>query len=108
MRPDGRTLWQSTRGYVITDAAGRPRLLRGVVLDITARRLAEDALKMPAQVLESMSEGVNLTDEHGIILYTNPAEDRMFGYARGELIGKHVTVLNAYPPEENERDRLPR
>ena len=27
----------------------------------------------------------------------------MFGYARGELLGKHVTVLNAYPPAENER-----
>ena len=25
----------------------------------------------------------------------------MFGYEPGELIGKHVTVLNTYPPEEN-------
>jgi PAS domain S-box-containing protein len=25
----------------------------------------------------------------------------MFGYAPGELVGKHVTVQNTYPPEEN-------
>ncbi|HEX8193447.1 MAG TPA: PAS domain-containing protein, partial [Allosphingosinicella sp.] len=37
------------------------------------------------------------------IVYTNPAEDRMFGYGPGELIGRHVSVQNAYPAEENER-----
>jgi PAS domain S-box-containing protein len=103
MRGDGSTGWQSTRAHVIADPEGRPLLVRGVVFDVTARRAAEDALKMPAQVLENMAEGVSLTDEHGVILYTNPAEDRMFGYERSELRGQHVTVQNAYPPEENER-----
>ncbi|HEX9982424.1 MAG TPA: PAS domain S-box protein [Thermoanaerobaculia bacterium] len=54
-------------------------------------------------VLDSMTEGVSLADESGIIVYTNPAEDAMFGYEPGELIGQPVTVQNAYPPEENER-----
>ena len=54
-------------------------------------------------ILESMTEGVSLSDENGIIVYTNPAEDRMFGYAPGELVGQSVAVQNAYPPEENER-----
>jgi PAS domain S-box-containing protein len=48
-------------------------------------------------------EGVSVSDENGIILYTNPAEDRMFGYECGELIGQHVTVQNTYQPEENAR-----
>jgi PAS domain S-box-containing protein len=50
-----------------------------------------------------MGEGVSVSDEAGVIVYTNPAEDRMFGYAPGELIGRHVSVQNAYPPEENAR-----
>ena len=50
-----------------------------------------------------MREGVSVTDESGIIVYTNPAEDRMFGYRPGELVGKHVSVQNTYPPEENFR-----
>jgi len=53
-------------------------------------------------LLESMTEGVSLSTEEGIIVYTNPAEDRMFGYAPGELIGCHVSVQNAYPEDENQ------
>jgi len=75
--------------------------------DVTAEaevaRLRALADEMPAHVLEHMTEAVTLADQRGVLLYTNPTADRMFGYARGELIGKHVTVLNAYAPEENER-----
>jgi PAS domain S-box-containing protein len=56
-----------------------------------------------ALIVESMTEGVSLAAEDGTIVYTNAAEDRMFGYAPGELIGRHVSVQNSYPPEENER-----
>jgi PAS domain S-box-containing protein len=60
-------------------------------------------LEMHGHVLESMREGVSVADESGFIVYTNPAENEMFGYAPGELVGKHVTVQNTYPPEENRR-----
>ncbi|NMO18422.1 PAS domain S-box protein [Pyxidicoccus fallax] len=69
---------------------------------ITHARLHEQAV-LQARVLESMAEGVSVSDESGTIIYTNPAEDRMFGYAAGELVGQHVTAQNAYPPEENAR-----
>src|SRR5579883_3243230 len=62
-----------------------------------------DFTAMHRMVLDSMTEGVSVTTEDGTIIYTNPAEDRIFGYLPGELIGQHVTVQNAYPPEENQR-----
>ncbi|HEX2091900.1 MAG TPA: PAS domain S-box protein, partial [Longimicrobiaceae bacterium] len=74
-----------------------------IIRETTQSRNADEALRMQARVLESMSEGVSVSDEDGFILYTNPAEDRMFGYAPGELVGQHVTVQNDYPPEENRR-----
>ena len=74
-----------------------------ITLDVTERRLAEQALKLQARVLDNMVEGVSVSDERGVIVYTNPAEDRMFGYARGELVGRHVTEQNTYPPDENSR-----
>jgi PAS domain S-box-containing protein len=72
------------------------------LLSLTQAR-AHDQFRVHKQILDSMTEGVSVADERGVILYTNPAEDRMFGYDRGELIGKPVTVLNTYPPEENSR-----
>src|SRR4028119_1264345 len=71
--------------------------------DVTERKQAEESLKLYGLVLESMIEGVSVSDEQGFIIYTNPAEDAMFGYGRGELIGQHVTIYNSYPAAENER-----
>jgi len=77
-------------------------------VDITNTRKARDSashrvLSLHSQVLMSMAEGVSFIDHDGIIRFTNPALDAMFGYAAGELVGQHVTVLNDATPEENER-----
>jgi PAS domain S-box-containing protein len=60
-----------------------------------------DARSLARALLDSMAEGVSLSSEDGVLLYTNPVEDRLFGYAPGELLGRHVSVQNAYPPGEN-------
>ena len=46
----------------------------------TERVRAEEELKTQARILESMVEGVNVSDENAILLFTNPAFDAMFGY----------------------------
>jgi PAS domain S-box-containing protein len=51
-------------------------------------------LKIETLVLESMVEGVSVTDENGIILYTNQAEDRIFSRDRGELIHQQLIRRN--------------
>ena len=68
-----------------------------------AQAWADEAVRLHALVLDCITEGVSVSDEEGVIIYTNPAEDRMFGYEPGELVGQHVTVQNTYPPEENAR-----
>jgi PAS domain S-box-containing protein len=85
----------------------RPRIYRSgerlyvFSRETTQERLRTDALLMHTRILESMTEGVVLADEGGTIVYMNPAQDRMFGYGPGELLGRHVTVLNDQPPEES-------
>lgn len=76
-------------------------LLLGATLRAYRKEL--DTSRRTRLLLESMSDGVCVIDEHGVIQYTNPAEDRMFGYVPGDLIGRHVSVLNDYSPEENRR-----
>ena len=70
---------------------------KDVTAETEAARLRALADEMPAHVLENMTEAVTLADDGGSCCTRIPTADRMFGYARGELLGKHVTVLNAYP-----------
>jgi len=57
------------------------------------RERAEEALKLQTRVLESMVEGVFLADPDGTVRFTNRAEDAMFGYPQGELIGRDMSLL---------------
>ena len=102
IRKDGRFFPVAfTASPIVTD--GRPVGTVIEVQDITEHKLVQDELRLRARVLESMAEGVSVSDERGYILYTNAAEDAMFGYEPGEMLGKHVTVQNSYAPDENRR-----
>jgi len=61
-----------------------------------------ETLKSHTRLLDRMLEGVSLADESGTIRYTNAAEDDLFGYRRGELLGRHISVQSAYLPEQYE------
>ncbi len=100
---DGKLRWVRSKGKVNFDIDGRPIRFTGVTQDITKQKETLASLQVQSLVLQRMDEGVSVSDEDGRIVLTNPAEDKMFGYATGELIGRNVTVQNAYPPEENER-----
>src|SRR5215203_3538731 len=64
---------------------------------------AEDASRLEAAIVANMAAGIVLVDgENGEIIYTNDCWDRMFGYGRGELLGRHVAVVNAATDETPE------
>jgi PAS domain S-box-containing protein len=102
--------------YIRKDGTRVPVLLGGAmlegstdnvicyVLDMTAQKRAEDLLHLQAEIASNMSEGVytvRLND--GMITYTNPAFEEMFGYDPGEMLGKHVSIVNA-PVEKTPKD----
>jgi PAS domain S-box-containing protein len=102
-RKGGERFWASGELTPLKDDAGTITGFVKVMRDRTEHRRVEDTLRQYGVLVESMTEGVSLSNESGVIVYTNPAEDRMFGYAPGELIGQHVSGQNAYPPDENAR-----
>jgi PAS domain S-box-containing protein len=61
--------------------------------ETTEQVRAERAIATQARMIESMIEGVAVINEAGVIEITNPAFDRMFGYGRGELIGRAMMEL---------------
>ena len=69
--------------------------------EIDQRKRTEATLRLYEETIENMAEGVYLIrTSDGVIVYTNPQLERMFGYGSGELKGKHVSIVNA-PTEKS-------
>ena len=45
------------------------------------------------RIVESISDGIVVIDEHSTILYCNPAVERLFGWPDGQLAGRPIEVL---------------
>ena len=102
--PTGQTRWLAQRSKVVRDRDGKAARLLGVSIDITHRKLAEEALfqeKERAQVtLASIGDGVIRTDVRGMIDYMNPAAERLTGWPIHEAYGKHLRdVFQVIDPE---------
>jgi PAS domain S-box-containing protein len=86
-RADPRALLAELRARIDHEAAGREQ--------------AEEALRQLEKALETMQLGVTVTDTEGTIVYTNPADAAMHGYAVDELIGQDVGIFSV--PAERQR-----
>ena len=69
----------------------------GFVRDITEYKQSEEQLQMFSHAISQSFDGVNITDMEGNIIFCNEASAKLYGYEIGELIGQHVSILNAQP-----------
>ena len=60
---DGRTIWVHDETTVLRDDQGRPTYLQGVLMDITERKLAEQALRASEQRERDAAERLRALDE---------------------------------------------
>ncbi|MCM8599568.1 MAG: EAL domain-containing protein [Candidatus Accumulibacter sp.] len=69
--------------------------------DITARKRAEERLRLSALVFERASEGVMVTDAQQRILTINDAFTNLTGFTRQEVVGKKPSILRSEktPPQ---------
>lgn len=88
-------------------ADGRPLRSLGTVQDVTDQRLAQEALQRSEAFSRAISEtapdGIFAIDERGVIQSCNPAAERIFGFTRGEMIGRNVKMLMP-EPQRSEHD----
>lgn len=88
----GDTRWVADRTSVVRDDAGVKTHNQGILIDITERKLAEDALRKSEEkfrrIVETTAEGFILMDENLKIVEVNKAYCKMVGYSAEELIGK--------------------
>jgi len=101
-RLDGRVRWVSTSVYAHREG-DRVDSYHGILVDITGRKIAEEAIKESEQKYRAIFENVldifYRTDVDGILLECSPAVRRYLGYDRQELIGDAVEKLYVEPEE---------
>ncbi len=89
---DGDVRWVEDQTSVERDAAGNKTYNQGILVDITARRLAEEKLRKSEEkfrrIVETAGEGFLLMDENLRIVDVNNAYCKLLGYSREEIIGK--------------------
>ena len=104
-RKDGQIIWAELTCSAIRDASGDALYTIGIVLDITERHLAEDALRESERkfslIFDKLPFAATLTrPADGLLLDVNETFEKTFGYSKQEAIGKTLLELGLNPDVE--------
>lgn len=95
---NGKWIWVNAHGKVIEwTKNGKPLRMSGTHLDITERKLAEDALRSSEErlkiIFESAPDAIYLSNLKGDFLDGNVAAEDLLGFKKDDLIGKSFLKL---------------
>jgi diguanylate cyclase (GGDEF)-like protein/PAS domain S-box-containing protein len=96
-RRDGRSVWALENMTLIYDENGVPTEMEGTLIEITARKRAEEALRESEERYRLMAENsTDIISRHtveGIYLYASPASKTLLGFLPEELVGQSLADL---------------
>jgi PAS domain S-box-containing protein len=91
---DGRVVWLHDIVTVVAED-GKPRWLRGLMMDVTGRRESDEMLRKLSLAVEQSPESIVITNTEANIEYVNEAFCRTTGYTRDEVLGQNPRVLHS-------------
>jgi PAS domain S-box-containing protein len=101
---NGDIRWGSLSTSLIRGQDGRPLYALAMVEDITERKQAENALRESEAKHKSMIElapdVIVVVNKLGFIVSSNDAAQKVSGYSKDELIGRHFTKLGIFKPRD--------
>jgi two-component system CheB/CheR fusion protein len=92
--PEGERIFLSVR-FPLHDGDGVVYAVCTQSSDITARKEAENQLRLAARVFDHSGEGIVITDPKGLIMTVNEAFSAVTGYSEREAIGKTTGLLKS-------------
>ncbi|MCZ7567969.1 MAG: PAS domain S-box protein [Ardenticatenaceae bacterium] len=92
---DGRVVWIRDNVTLVRDGNGNVRFQQGVMLDITARKRAEEERSKLLSAIVQTADSVMIATRSGVIEYVNPGFEELTGYTREEAVGKTPRILNS-------------
>jgi diguanylate cyclase (GGDEF)-like protein/PAS domain S-box-containing protein len=92
-----------THTHHYSDIQNRIMLQFKKIIDASLEVLEQsEKLKFHSNILNKVAHGIHLVRaSDALIVFANPQFEIMFGYESGELIGKHVSVLNGANVEDS-------
>ncbi|MBI1258880.1 MAG: PAS domain S-box protein [Chloroflexi bacterium] len=99
IRKDGKLLWVNLTNSLARHPSGDVAYGIKVVIDITARKLSEEALHKSdarvAAILRMAADAIITVDEERQIIVFNQGAETIFGYKADQVLGKPWTMLLA-------------
>ncbi len=93
----GERLWVSVSGTAIENESGQGVQFRLAWRDVTDKKRAEELF---AVAVEASPSAMIATDAEGKIILLNAESERLFGYAKAELLGQPVEMLLPHSARE--------
>jgi PAS domain S-box-containing protein len=91
---DGEAVWINLNVETVKDHDGRILESRSMVIDISKRKMAEEALRKSEKryrlLVETMNDGLIVMDKKASLEYLNDKFCEMLGYQRDELLGRPI------------------
>jgi len=105
---DGTELWVQDSARAVYDKSGKLLFYEGMMADITARKLVEQALHRSEQLFRTLVENTHVgifMQRDGVVSYANRAAAHMLGCSESDLTGRALSAIFA-PEAVGILDRL--
>ncbi len=97
VRKGGEPFDVSIHSTPIIGPGGRVEGVRGIIIDITARKRVEEQLAAEkerlAVTLRSIGDGVIVTDTNASVTLINPVAEKLTGYSQAECAGRNIEEI---------------
>jgi len=109
---NGSWRWHVSNGSPMRDPGGDVIGFLGIGRDVTEQKHAEEALRENERflrtVLQTTADGFWVLDSEGVITDVNEASCRFSGYTRDEILGLHISDMDADHSPDQTRERIRR
>jgi PAS domain S-box-containing protein len=108
LRRNGDVMWVSDESRLILDEMGRPRFWQGVIMDITARRRAQEVARASEARYQALVEGIPAVvyemgpDDERRTRYVSPHVEEVLGYTRTEWLDQPDIWMELLHPDDRE------
>lgn len=92
-RADGRLIWITENARCVRDARGGILYFEGTVEDITAKKEADEQIRMSAAVFENVADGIVILDNDKVVRAVNPAYEAMTDCPAADIVGRRLDLL---------------